>query len=406
MNAPSATATDALASMPSGARMLMRALARLRSGQLSLTCPDGQSLSFAGERSGPHADIELADWGVCDEVIRAGDIGFAEAYLRGRWRTGDLTALIALVAINREALLAPVHGTWWGTLLFRLAHLMRANTRRGSQRNIHAHYDLGNDFYARWLDPSMTYSSALFEGDFSRSLEAAQYAKYERILRRLDVQPGDALLEIGCGWGAFAEYAARTRGCTVRGITVSRRQLDYARRRIDNAGLAQRVSIDYCDYRDVTGSYRHVVSIEMYEAVGARFWPVYFRTVGQRLAPGGKAMLQAIVIDDRLYDTYRAGTDFIKQYIFPGGMLASPSVFAAQAGRAGLKVGDRMAFGADYAETLRRWAESFNLAWPSIEGGKFDARFHRLWNFYLSYCEAGFRAGSTDVHQVELTHAR
>lgn len=406
MNAPSATATSDHSSIPSGARMLFGALTRLRVGQLSVHCPDGQSRLFAGERAGPHADIELADWTVCDEVLRSGDIGFAEGFLCGRWRTGDLTALLTLVALNREALLAPVHGTWWGTLLFRFAHLMRANTRRGSERNIHAHYDLGNDFYARWLDPSMTYSSALFEGDFSRSLEQAQFAKYERILRRLDVQPGDTLLEIGCGWGAFAEYAARSRGCKVHGITVSRRQLDYARARMQHAGLAGQVTIDYRDYRDVQGEYRHVVSIEMYEAVGARFWPAYFGTIARRLARGGKAMLQAIVIDDRLYDNYRSGTDFIKQYIFPGGMLASPSVFAAQAQRAGLRMADRIGFGGDYAETLRRWTDAFNFAWPAIEGGKFDARFHRLWNFYLSYCEAGFRAASTDVQQVELSHAR
>lgn len=384
----------------------MRRLARLDWGRLSLTCPDGQLLFFSGEGSGPAADIELMDWGARDALMGSGDIHLAESYLRGQWCSRDLTALLTWVAMNREALAAPVPGTRWGRPLLRLAHLLRSDRRRGRQRNIHAHYDLGDEFYARWLDPSMTYSSALFESDYSRSLEQAQLAKYERILCRLDVQQGDTLLEIGCGWGGFAEYAARTRRCKVHGITVSRRQLDYARKRVNGAGLASQVTIDYCDYRDVRGEYRHVVSIEMYEAVGARFWPLYFRSIARRLARGGKAMLQAIVIDDRLYDDYRGGADFIKQYIFPHGMLASPSVFAAQAQRAGLQVNDRMCFGDDYAETLRRWRASFNLAWPAIEGGKFDVRFHRLWNFYLAYCEAGFRAGRTDVQQVALTHAR
>jgi len=392
-------------SMTRGARMLFSVLSRLRHGRLQVISPGGQTFSFPGELPGPDASLQLADWGVCDDILRSGDIGFAETYLQGRWGTPDLTGLLTLAALNHSALDDAIYGRWWGKLAYRLRHWLRANTRSGSRRNIHAHYDLGNDFYQGWLDRSMTYSSGLFAGELDRSLEQAQLAKYERILSLLAPTPDSRILEIGCGWGGFAEYAARTRGCRVHGITISRRQLDYARNRIQHAGLADRVELAYCDYRDVEGGFDRVVSIEMYEAVGERFWPVYFRTIRDRLVSGGRAVVQAITIADERFERYRRGTDFIQQYIFPGGMLASPAVFRREAQRAGLAVRSAYSFGMDYAETLRRWTLGFNQAWGDIRSEAFDARFERLWNFYLSYCEAGFRAGSTDVSQMEMCHA-
>jgi cyclopropane-fatty-acyl-phospholipid synthase len=391
--------------LPRAARVLFAVLSRLRFGHLEIAAPGGHSFAFPGAMPGPDAALTLDDWDVCGEILRKGDIGFAEAYLEGRWSTPDLGALLTLAALNHGALDDAIYGSVWGKLLYRVRHLLRANTRAGSRRNIHAHYDLGNDFYAQWLDSTMTYSSALFAGDLGQSLEAAQLAKYERILAVVDPRPGQRILEIGCGWGAFAEYAARTRRCSVHGITVSQRQLQFAQSRIERVGLAEQVSLAFCDYRDVQGRYDHVVSIEMIEAVGERYWPAYFDAIAARLAPGGRAVLQAITIADALFERYRRGTDFIQQYVFPGGMLASTGALSTQAARAGLAVRGRHGFGADYAETLHRWSQRFNAAWPQLRGGGFDTRFRRLWNFYLAYCEAGFRAGTTDVMHVEMTHA-
>ena len=395
----------AVGNVPRPARALFAILSRLRYGRLEIVAPGGQSFSFPGALPGPDASLKLEDWDVCAEILRCGDIGFAETYLSGRWITPDLTAVLSVAALNNGALEDAIYGKFWAQVFYRLRHLLRVNTRARSERNIHARYDLGNDFYRRWLDGTMTYSSALFAGELTRSLEDAQLAKYERILALLDARPGSRILEIGCGWGGFAEYAARTRGLRVHGITVSRRQLEFAQRRIREARLTERVVLEFRDYRELAGSYEHVVSIEMYEAVGQRSWPMYFRTLSERLTPGGRAVVQAITIADERFDRYRGSADFIRQFIFPGGMLASPSVFRAQAERAGLALRSVHAFGLDYAETLRRWNERFNQAWNDIQPHGLDARFKRLWNFYLSYCEAGFRSRSTDVLQVEMSHA-
>ena len=395
----------AVGSVPQPARVLFSILSRLRYGRLEIVAPGGQSFSFPGALPGPDATLKLQDWEVCGEILRRGDIGFAETYLAGRWTTADLTATLSVAALNTGALEEAIYGRFWSKVFYRLRHLLRVNTRRGSQRNIHAHYDLGNDFYRHWLDATMTYSSALFAGDLTLSLEDAQVAKYERILALVDPRPGSRILEIGCGWGGFAEYAARTRHCSVHGITISRRQLELAQRRIRDAGLSERVALEFRDYRELQGSYDHIVSIEMYEAVGQRFWTTYFRTLRERLKPGGRAVVQAITIADERFDRYRSSTDFIQQFIFPGGMLASPSVFRSQAQHAGLVVRSTHAFGLDYAETLRRWNLRFNQAWREIQTQGLDERFKRLWNFYLSYCEAGFRSRSTDVLQVEMSHA-
>jgi cyclopropane-fatty-acyl-phospholipid synthase len=395
----------AVGSVPRAARALFAILTRLRYGRLEIIVPGGQSFSFPGALPGPDASLELQDWAVCGEILRRGDIAFAETYLGGRWTTRDLAAVLSVAALNNGTLEEAIYGRFWGKVFHRLRHVLRVNARSAGQRNIHAHYDLGSEFYRRWLDATMTYSSALFSGDLTRSLEDAQVAKYERILGLLDPRPGSRILEIGCGWGGFAEYAARTRDCSVHGITISRRQLEFGLRRIRDAGLTERVALEFRDYRDLRGSYDHVVSIEMYEAVGERFWPTYFRTLRERLKPRGRAVVQAITIADERFDRYRSSTDFIQQFIFPGGMLASPSVFRAQAERAGLAVHSAHAFGLDYAETLRRWNQRFNQAWREIQIDGFDERFKRLWNFYLSYCEAGFRSRSTDVLQVEMSHA-
>lgn len=400
------TLTDAAPSgnEPAAARWLFRLLEQLRFGSITLCTPDGRHLEFAGARPGPHATLRLADWQVCGDILSKGDIGLAEAYIAGRAGTEDLTQLLLLGALNEQAIEQAIHGRWWATLAYRLRHWLRPNTRAGSRRNIHAHYDIGNDFYRLWLDGTMTYSSALFDGDLSLSLEQAQSAKYARILRELGAQPGDHILEVGCGWGGFAEHAARA-GCRVTGITVSEAQLGYARSRIAAAGLQDRVELRLCDYRDLKGRFDHIASIEMFEAVGERYWPGYFAALRERLKPGGRAVVQTITIAAAKFERYRGGTDFIQQYIFPGGMLPSPERFRTEAAGQGLALAGMHAFGLDYAETLRRWHRCFDAAAPQVEAQGFDDRFMRTWRFYLAYCEAGFRSRATDVMQAVLVHA-
>ena len=389
---------------PAAARWLFRLLANLQCGSIEVTCPDGRRLSFTGEHAGPHATLELKDWQVCGDLLSRGDIGLAEAFIAGRAGSTDLMQLLLLGALNEQAVEQAIHGRWWATLAYRLRHMLRSNSRRGSRKNIEAHYDLGNDFYSLWLDPSMTYSSALFEGDNGRSLVDAQAAKYARILRVLDARPGAHILEIGCGWGGFAEFAARA-GYRVTGVTISPSQLEYAQRRIAAAGLKDRVELRLMDYRDLDGQFDHVVSIEMFEAVGERYWPGYFAAVRDRLGPGGRAVVQSITIAEEKFERYRSGTDFIQQYIFPGGMLPSTDRFRAVATEQGLAVTGMHGFGLDYAETLRRWHTQFNAAALLVQYQGFDQRFMRTWQFYLAYCEAGFRARATDVVQAVLTRA-
>lgn len=394
------------ASLPRNARAVLGLLEEIAHGTLELRLPDG-SVSRCGQGSsfGVSATLEVDDWAVFDRLLERGDVGFAESWIEGQWQTPDLPALLTLLASNREALAGAVYGQWWRLLSARLRHLFNDNSRRGSRRNIMAHYDLGNDFYRLWLDPTMSYSSALFAGDATVSLQSAQLAKYRRVLRRLDARPGQRILEIGCGWGGFAEVAAREAGVEVVGVTLSPAQLDYARQRMARAGLERQVRIELCDYRDLPAEkYDHIVSVEMIEAVGERWWPSYFATISRLLAPDGRALVQSITIADALFARYRRGTDFIQQHVFPGGMLPSPAAFAQQAAKAGLTVRDRFAFGADYSRTLAEWSTRFEAQWPAIEAQGFDARFHRLWQFYLAYCQAGFNSACTDVMQFELGH--
>jgi cyclopropane-fatty-acyl-phospholipid synthase len=312
-----------------------------------------------------------------------------------------LTALLRLAIRNENSLDKAIFGGKLMGLWYKLKHLLRPNTRKGSKKNIHAHYDIGNNFYALWLDPSWTYSSGIFYGDFAISLEHAQQRKYQRIIDVLELKAGDRVLEIGCGWGGFAEHAA-SRDIHVHGVTISQSQLDFANARIAKKGLSNLVNLEMCDYRDLKGSYDAIVSIEMFEAVGEKFWPTYFSTVQQRLKPNGMALIQSITIDEARFERYRAGTDFIQQYIFPGGMLPSPTRFEKIAARHNLTSVEQFAFGPDYAETLRKWSKNFESERERITEQGFDMPFQRIWQLYFAYCEAGFDEGRTDVVQFLL----
>jgi cyclopropane-fatty-acyl-phospholipid synthase len=394
-------------SAPAAARAVFSLLGRLSVGQLDVQWPDGTMQRFgSSDRGGPHGAIRLLNWNVCGAALRSGDIGFAESFIAGDWHTPDLTALLRVFVANRGAIEDVFYGSWWGALLYRVKHLLNRNSRRGSKKNIHAHYDLGNAFYELWLDETMNYSSAWFDGDRTRALPQAQRAKVRRALDECGLQPGQRLLEIGCGWGAVAEAAARERGAQVVGVTLSSEQLAWARERMAAAGVAERADLRLQDYRDIADSpFDAVVSIEMFEAVGREYWPGFFATLRDKLKPGGRACIQTITIRDDLFERYVAGTDFIQQYIFPGGLLPSPSEFRKAARAAGLDVVNEIAFGADYAETLRRWRERFLSEEARVRRTGFDTRFVRTWEFYLAYCEAAFAEGNTDVMQFTLRRA-
>jgi cyclopropane-fatty-acyl-phospholipid synthase len=376
-------------------RLVFELLENLHGGLLEVRLPDGSSRLF-GEGE-PGVTLVVHDEVVFQRILARGDIGFAEAYFDGQWDSSDVTGLLRLFAANRDGLRRAVYGNWRQLLSARLRHWLNRNSRSGSKRNIMAHYDLGNAFYALWLDPTMSYSSAIYRAHDGEDLSAAQQAKYRRILRRLQAVPGQSVLEIGCGWGGFAELAAAD-GLQVTGLTLSPAQLEWAQRRVPQADLRLQ------DYRDLDERFDHVVSIEMFEAVGERWWPTYFRKIREALKPGGRAVIQSITIRDDLFDDYRKSTDFIQQYIFPGGMLPSRAAFRAAAARHGLVVRNEYAFGEDYARTLAEWRHVFERNWPQIAALGFDETFRRLWRLYLCYCEAGFRAGNIDVVQFELAH--
>ena len=389
--------------LPRATRLALEMLDRLQGGALAIELPDGRHVR-AG-RGALVAHLRVRDHAVFDDALARGDIGFAEAFMAGQWHTDDLTGLLTLLSRNRATLGAAIYGRMFRLLGHRLAHLLRANTRLGARRNIEAHYDLGNDFYALWLDRTMTYSAALFDTP-DEALEAAQLRKYRRILTQLGAQPGQTVLEIGCGWGGFAEVAATEFGCRVLGLTLSPAQLAHARERAERGGYAGQVDFALCDYRDVRGQYDHIVSIEMIEAVGERFWPTYFGQLAALLKPGGRCAVQAITIADALFGRYRRGTDFIQRHVFPGGMLPSPARVHRHAERAGLQVADDFAFGQDYARTLAHWHARFDAQADGVRELGFDERFMRMWHFYLAYCEAGFATGDIDVHHYVFTHAR
>lgn len=392
----------AIQSAPMAARRVLQLLEKMEHGTLTVQFPDRSSKVY-GTGAMPHAAISLRNWNVFLASMKSGDIGFAETYIAGDWTTPALSDLLRVMIQNRRVVEDLIYGSWWGRMIYRVKHLLNRNHKANSRKNIHAHYDLGNAFYELWLDGTMNYSSALFEGDFSRSMQAAQNAKVRRALQATDVTAGSRVLEIGCGWGALAEMATLEMGAHVTGVTLSTEQLAFANARMKWNGKAEQADLRLQDYRDIDdGPYDAVCSIEMIEAVGQEYWPTYFQTVSKMLKPGGKACIQSIVIDDALFDRYVKSTDFIQQYIFPGGCLPSPSEFRRQARLAGLEVVDELKFGPDYAETLRRWRHDFLAHEAQVLTLGFDTSFIRTWEFYLAYCEAAFDEANTDVIQFTL----
>ena len=386
--------------------MLLRLLAaNWTFGRLTVQLPNGETHVLQGKRPGPSGMMTVRDYRFARRVLAAGDIGFAEGYIAGEWDSPHLAGLLETLVDNYDHIRRLFDGNLIMWVVNWLSHRTNRNSKTGSKKNIHAHYDLGNAFYSQWLDGTMTYSSARFSRD-GEALEVAQREKYAALARMMDLRPSMSVLEIGCGWGGFAEFAAREIGAKVTGITISKEQHDFARQRMFNAGLSDRADIQLIDYRDVQGRFDRVASIEMFEAVGMEYWPAYFGKVHDVLRPGGKAGLQIITIQDDLFDEYNARTDFIQKYVFPGGMLPSEDRLAPVVAKAGLSWQSVERFGLDYAATLKLWDERFQASWGEIRKlSGFDERFRRLWHFYLAYCEAGFRSSRTDVIQLSLSRS-
>jgi cyclopropane-fatty-acyl-phospholipid synthase len=403
-SAPVISSTQA---MPAAARRVVSLLQRLQHGTLHVQWPDGRVEQFGSANGeGLNATLHLHSYAPLTQAMKSGDIGFAESYIAGEWTTNNLAELLQLLVANRRDMEELIYGNWLGRLFYRVRHLLHRNTRSNSKKNIHAHYDLGNAFYELWLDPTMNYSSAWFDNDRTQPMAQAQTAKVRRALRMVDAKAGDRILEIGCGWGALAELGGQEFGAHMSGVTLSHEQLAFANQRMQTQGLAATSNLRLQDYRDIDdGPYDAICSIEMLEAVGQEYWPTYFESVARLLKPSGKACIQTITIDDSLFDRYVKSTDFIQQYIFPGGCLPCPREFRAQAARAGLKVIDELAFGLDYAETLRRWRHQFLADKAQVLQLGFDERFIRIWEFYLAYCEAAFEQHNTDVMQFTLVKA-
>ncbi|MEM9796948.1 MAG: cyclopropane-fatty-acyl-phospholipid synthase family protein [Pseudomonadota bacterium] len=374
---------------------------RITSGRLDILLPDGRRFRIEGAAPGPVAEIEVLNDGLFARFIRDGDLGFTEGYMDGWWRTPDLQAVFDLINKEGAVLIQQVPGIAFVRAYEKVRFWLHSNTRRQAKRNISAHYDLGNRFYNLWLDETMTYSAAMFENG-QESLEAAQIAKYASIVDRMDVGPGDHVLEIGCGWGGFAEYAAGQRGLKVTGLTLSREQLAFAQARIEKAGLSDLVTFKLQDYRDETGTYDGIASIEMFEAVGQRYWPAYFDTLRDRLRPGRLASLQIIIVPDWRWDIYNGSVDFIQKYIFPGGFLGAPHRLSQEVSRAGLEERDSLSFAEGYSITLRRWFDRFNERWDEVAALGFDDRFRRMWNLYLTSCAGAFEYGMCDVIQMTV----
>ena len=390
-----------------GTETLLSLLSQLSSGHLKMTLPDGNIREFGNKSDALHAETQVLDWSVFKQVLSHGDIGFAESYIRGEWNTPDLKAILELAIRNRTILEKAIYGSWYGSILYRIRHWLRDNSKNGSRKNIHAHYDLGNAFYALWLDPTMSYSSAWFSEGEKQSLADAQRAKIRRILQSLDTKPGDHVLEIGCGWGGVMEEALHS-NIAITGLTLSTEQKAFAEDRLQKiqsqTEQAKPFEVRLQDYRDCKEQFEGIASVEMFEAVGEKHWPEYFQTIAKCLKASGKACVQTIVIAEELFERYRHNTDFIQQYVFPGGMLPSRSSFKESAAKAGLQIEGEFAFGADYAKTLCLWRDSFNQKLHEVHGLGFDEAFIRLWNFYLMYCAAGFAERNIDVVQFTLSH--
>ena len=395
------TSTNNQQNLPRYFARVFDLVGKLNSGRVDFILPDGRRFRAEGLKPGPVAEVTINNPDVFARLVREGDLGFCDAYLDGWWTTPDLQAFMDFIHADNDDMYDGFPGMALVRAWEKARFWFQSNTKRQALKNISYHYDLGNDFYSLWLDETMTYSSALFNTS-QESLEKAQIAKYASMVDQMGVQPGDHVLEIGCGWGGFAEYAAKERGLKVTGLTISKEQLEYAQKRIKRNGLSDKVNLKLQDYRDETGVYDGVASIEMFEAVGEKYWPVYFDKIKQCLKPGKQATLQIITIQDARWEVYRKSVDFIQKYIFPGGMLPSPSVLRKEVNRAGLSVQHSIEFGKSYSQTLRRWFEVFNNKWDNISAMGFDDRFRRMWNFYLTSCAATFESGNCDVTQITL----
>ena len=384
-------------------RFLLAILSNLHCGRLTLTLPDGSQHQFSGAMSGPDSDLTIHTESALRRLLHDGKMGFCEAFMDGEASSQSLPTLIELAVLHDKYLEDALKTNIFRQAGLRLFHMLRRNNKLGSAKNIAHHYDIGNSFYEAWLDPTMTYSSAVFDSE-TDDLTTAQLNKYKRLAELADIQPGDRVLEIGCGWGGFAKFVSQHIGAHVTGITISQAQLAYAKASLAEAGLQNKVDLKLMDYRDLQGRFDKIVSIEMFEAVGQAYWPVYFDTISRMLKSGGRAVIQSITIDHDAFQSYRDQPDFIQRYIFPGGMLPSMPMLQSPVAQAGLELVAENGYASDYARTLQEWRARFLAAWPALAGDKFDNRFKRMWELYLAYCEGGFRAGMIDVKQILLMH--
>ncbi len=383
-------------------RLAIYIFSKIQIGTMDVILPDGKKLQFLGKENGPNGILIVHDDRMVRRFMIGGKLAFCESYLDGDWSSPNMAEFFEMVLRNERFLQNALMGKSWFRRLSWLSHILKPNSRSGSKKNIYAHYDLGNDFYAAWLDPTMTYSSALFDNQ-NFDLKEAQEAKYAEILKHLDLEAHHHILEIGCGWGGFAEYAATHCDCKITCITISKAQFDYAQDRIQKAGLSDRISLALQDYRDIKGHFDRIVSIEMFEAVGEKYWPTYFDIINKSLVAGGKAVLQIITIEEESFDDYRRSADYIQRYIFPGGMLPSKTVLSRAISKAGLVQNRTLCFGRDYAQTLKIWNDRFQAVWPKLQSRNRDLRFKRLWEQYFAYCQAGFNAGTIDVIQIGIS---
>ena len=396
------TTTQGQTGLPRYFAQVFDAAKAMNNGRCDFFLPDGRQFRAEGRNPGPIAELHVHNPDVFARLIREGDLGFCDAYLDGWWSTPDLMAFMDLVHADNESMYDGYPGMAFVRVYEQMRFRLQRNSKTQARKNISYHYDLGNEFYGLWLDETMTYSSALFETG-QESIEKAQIAKYASMVDQMGAKPGDHVLEIGCGWGGFAEYAAKERGLKVTGLTISREQYNYAVDRIEKAGLSDLVTFKLQDYRDERGTYDGIASIEMFEAVGEKYWPTYFNAVRDRLKPGARGTFQIILVQDRRWHVYKRGVDFIQKYIFPGGMLPAPTILRKQITDAGLEVTQSVEFGHSYSDTLRRWHDTFNEKWDHVAALGFDDRFRRMWNFYLTSCAGAFRGGICDVTQITVT---
>ena len=395
------TSTRGETNLPRYFKQVFDITSRINNGRVDYVLDDGRIFRAEGKAPGPVCELHIHDDGVFARMIREGQLGFCDAYLEEQWSTPDLQAFMDAIHADNNEVFDGFPGQWLVQTYERLRFWLQRNTKDQAKKNISYHYDLGNDFYGLWLDDTMTYSSAIFETG-QESMEAAQTAKYKSMVDQMGVKEGDHVLEIGCGWGGFAEYAAKERGLKVTCLTISQEQFNYAVERIEKAGLSDLVTFKLQDYRDETGVYDGIASIEMFEAVGEKYWPSYFETLRERLRPGAQATLQIITVQHARWEVYRSGVDFIQKYIFPGGMLPSPVVLRQEIEKQGLRVAKSVEFGESYSQTLRRWHDTFNERWAEVQALGFDDRFRRMWNFYLTSCAATFHYENCDVTQITV----